>query len=449
MPASGKDAYNRRMSPVPPADLFPEALHSSFTAYRIGRALRGAWPNMTLVEGEDSTFDLDRFADAGHCARTPCLDMHIEVHTSWNAPFLAESKGDDWWTPPYVPKDAPKRGDGSLARSSANAVYNVRWEGHELVVVIATWAEGSCNHTHFWVLASEREIAETFLVAACRFGQAPRQEVLVINGERWKKDPELFASIRSSTLDDLVLPAALRNEIVEDFTTFLKARDDYARLGIPWKRGVLFLGPPGNGKTHCLRGVLGLLDLPTLYVQSFRSRHDTDERNIEEVFDRARRIAPCALVFEDLDAQITPANRSFFLNQLDGFASNAGLLVLATTNHPDRLDPAILDRPSRFDRKYHFPLPVAESRVAYLARWTERLAPELRLTPDQSMMLIERTEGFSFAYLKELCLSSVLRWMKHRTGSLFPMLESQLGVLRAQMRSDGAAEAAGPPDADA
>jgi hypothetical protein len=72
----------------------------------------------------------------------------------------------------------------------------------------------------------------------------------------------------------------MRNEIVEDFTTFLAARDDYARLNVPWKRGVLFLGPPGNGKTHCLRGVLGLLGLPTLYVQSFRSRHDTDERNM-------------------------------------------------------------------------------------------------------------------------------------------------------------------------
>jgi hypothetical protein len=435
------------MALVPPADLFPEALDSSFTAYRIGRALRSAWPTMAIVEGEDSTFDFDRFAEAGHCARTPLPDMHIEVHTQWNAPFLLDSKGEDWWTPPYVARDAPKRGDGSVLRTSVNAIYDVRWEGHELVVVLASWAEGTCNHVHFWLLAREREIADTFLVAVCRFGQAPRQEVLVINGDRWKKDPELFASIRASTLDDLVLPAALRNEIVEDFTTFLAARDDYARLGVPWKRGVLFLGPPGNGKTHCLRGVLGLLALPTLYVQSFRCRHETDERNIEEVFDRARRIAPCVVVFEDLDAQITPDNRSFFLNQLDGFAPNAGLLVLATTNHPDRLDPAIVERPSRFDRKYHFPLPVAESRAAYLARWTDRLASDLRLTEAERATLVERTEGFSFAYLKELCLSSVLRWMKHRTDTLFPMLESQLEVLRAQMRSDGAAEAARPPEA--
>ena len=425
----------------PPVNIFSDALDTSFAAYRIGRGLRAVWPDLHLVEGNDSTFDLDGFAAAGHCTRTPCADVHLQMHTAWNAPFLVEPEVNDSWTPPYVAKAGPKRGDGSLSRSTANGVYDVRWEGQELVVAVAAWSEGTCNHVHFWVLARERERAEAFLVAVCRFGHAPRQEILVINGDRWKKDPELYAAIRGASLDDLVLPAVLRNEIVEDFTTFMGARDDYARLGVPWKRGVLFLGPPGNGKTHCLRGVLGMLDLPTLYVQSFRSRYDTDERNIEEIFDRARRVAPCVVVFEDLDAQVNPKNRSFFLNQLDGFAPNAGLLVVATTNHPDRLDPAILERPSRFDRKYHFPVPIAESRSVFLARWTERLDPHLKLSADQHAIIAERTDGFSFAYLKELCLSAVLRWMKQRPrDGLFPILESQLEVLRAQMRSDGAGE---------
>jgi ATP-dependent 26S proteasome regulatory subunit len=236
------------------------------------------------------------------------------------------------------------------------------------------------------------------------------------------------------------LPKSLRDEIVEDFTTFLGAREDYARLGVPWKRGVLFLGPPGNGKTHCLRAILGILDLPTLYVRSFRSRYNNDERTIDEIFERARRVAPCVVVFEDLDAQVTPKNRSFFLNQLDGFSPNAGLLVLATTNHPEKLDPAIIDRPSRFDRKYHFDLPTAEGRAVFLERWTERLDPKLKLTPEQHALLVERTAGFSFAYLKELGLSAVLRWMKQRpAGGIFPILETQLEVLCFQMRSEAPA----------
>ena len=428
-------------------DLFSTALGTSFAAYRIGRGLRAAWPELALVEGSDSTFDLDGFEAAGHCTMKPCAGPHLQISTRWNAPFLVEPDVNDTWTPPYVASRQKKRGDGSLSRSTANGVYEVRWDGHDLFVAVAAWSEGTCNHFHFWVLARDRDAAEAFLVAVCRFGHAPRREILVINGERWRKDTELYAAIRGSSLDDLVLPASLRAEIVEDFTTFLAARDDHARLGVPWKRGVLFLGPPGNGKTHCLRGVLGMLDLPTLYVQSFRSRYDTDERNIEEIFDRARRVAPCVLVFEDLDAQITERNRSFFLNQLDGFAPNAGLLVLATTNHPERLDPAIVERPSRFDRKYHFPLPTAEGRSTFLERWTDRLDTHLRLAPDQHAILVERTEGFSFAYLKELCLSAVLRWMKLRPNSgLFPLLEAQLDVLRAQMRSEAAVDGQRPKE---
>ncbi len=435
----------------PHADFFPSALPTSFAAYRIGRALHAAWPQRALVEGEDSTFDLDAFTHAGHCARKPLERIHLQAETHWNAPFLTDSRAEDrWWTPPYTAVEAEKPGDGTVSRGTQNGIYEVRWKEHDLVVALASWAEGQCTHVRFWILANEREIAEALLVEVCRFGHKPRQEVLVVNGERWKKDAELHAAIRASSLDELILPASLREEIVDDFRTFLTARADYAQLGVPWKRGVLLLGPPGNGKTHCLRAVLHLLDLPTIYVQSLRSRHDTDERNIEAIFDRARRIAPCALVFEDLDAQISSQNRSFFLNQLDGFAPNAGLLVLATTNHPDRLDPAIVDRPSRFDRKYHFDLPTAEGRAAFLARWTERLEPQLKLPEESLYTLVRETDAFSFAYLKELCLSAVLRWMKQRPPEgLYPLLTSQLDVLRAHMRSEIEGAKASPPTKDA
>lgn len=70
-----------------------------------------------------------------------------------------------------------------------------------------------------------------------------------------------------------------------------------------------------------------------------------------EVFWKARAEAPCVLILEDLDSLINDKNRSFFLNQLDGLENNDGLLVIGTTNHFERLDPAITKRPSRFDRK--------------------------------------------------------------------------------------------------
>lgn len=87
-----------------------------------------------------------------------------------------------------------------------------------------------------------------------------------------------------------------------------------------------------------------------LYVKSFRSWKG-EEGAMADVFEKARQMAPCVLILEDLDSLINDKNRSFFLNQLDGLEGNDGLLVVGTTNHLDRIDPALKARPSRFDRK--------------------------------------------------------------------------------------------------
>ena len=87
-----------------------------------------------------------------------------------------------------------------------------------------------------------------------------------------------------------------------------------------------------------------------LYVKSFQSWMG-EEAAMQMVFDKARQVAPCVLILEDLDSLINDRNRSFFLNQLDGFEGNDGLLIIGSTNHFDRLDPALNSRPSRFDRK--------------------------------------------------------------------------------------------------
>jgi SpoVK/Ycf46/Vps4 family AAA+-type ATPase len=153
-------------------------------------------------------------------------------------------------------------------------------------------------------------------------------------------------------------------------------------------------------------------------VKDFKSEYVTDEENIGVVFKRAHMAAPCVLVFEDLDAMIDDQNRAFFLNELDGFESNSGLVALATTNHPDRLDPAILNRPSRFDRKYYFNLPTASERSAYIAAWNQQLQRELRLSESATRAVVQRTEDFSFAYLKELFVSATMHWMSTNSKSL-------------------------------
>lgn len=107
---------------------------------------------------------------------------------------------------------------------------------------------------------------------------------------------------------------------------------------------------------------------------------------------------------------VTEKVRSYFLNEVDGLQSNTGILMIGSTNHLDRLDPAIAKRPSRFDRKYHFRVPNEHERTLYCQYWHRKLASNQKLDfpEDLCPILAKLTPGFSFAYLKELFVSSLL-----------------------------------------
>jgi ATP-dependent 26S proteasome regulatory subunit len=199
--------------------------------------------------------------------------------------------------------------------------------------------------------------------------------------------------------------------MLADFHQFLIAKDQYDALGIAWRRGAILMGPPGNGKTHFLRTLVQQLKIPCLYVQCLDHPYYTSEQLLDLVFDRARQLRPALLIFEDLDSLINEENRSFFLNQLDGFEKNTGLIVVATTNHPERIDSAILDRPSRFDRKYEFGLPSQSERQRFLYLWRDKLSKLVPWNGDAIPQLVEGSADFSYAYLKELMVSSLLRWL--------------------------------------
>lgn len=393
------------------ADLFSLSLGpDAGVAYQISRALAELLPGKFMLEGLDGPFELDDFAAAGRCEARPRGDVHPHFTDAWT------------------------RAHGVFRRTHT-AVFEVTWESQRLTVARAQWVAGFDRATSHWVLADDRTTAEAFAAAVCAHNNEPRDAVLVFNGRCWARSRELWNEVQGASFDDLVLAGDLAQEIRDDFTAFLAARDEYARYGVPWKRGVLFVGPPGNGKTRCLLASIRLLGVPCLYVQSLNTQYGDEDLNIAKVFERARQVTPCCLVFEDLDAMINDANRSTFLNQLDGFADASGLLTLATTNHPERLDPAILERPSRFDRKYTFALPGPLERERYIRAWNDRLDPAMRIAADAQRELVAGTDGFSFAYLKELFLSSMLRWMKAREpDTMAAILRGQLAVLTAQMR---------------
>lgn len=232
---------------------------------------------------------------------------------------------------------------------------------------------------------------------------------MVFEYSYWSKSEELFESIARSSFEKLVLQEGIKKEILQDVKRFFDSKETYDKYGIPWKRGLLLIGPPGNGKTGAIKALVNELGLPCLYVKSLDS--DSPEDDVGPIFAQARESAPCILVLEDLDSLITEKCLSVFLNEMDGFAANSGVLVLATTNHPERLDEAILDRPSRFDRKLYFPAPAFRERLEYFDMWNARLAPELQISAPVIESAARATENFSFAFMKELCVSAVLEWM--------------------------------------
>ncbi|MBA3768618.1 MAG: ATP-binding protein [Acidobacteria bacterium] len=394
---------------------------ADYISYYVSRKLAELYPEKFVLESTADSFVLDAYVRAGHCALVPDAAIHTEMTTAWRGP------------------------DKKLRRAAENGWSNVLWKNHLLDVVLITYADGGCKTPHHWIVADSREVAEDFFRAVCQWNTEVRGEIMIYDGGYWNKSEELFQEIKGASFDNLILRDSLKQEIRTDITQFFSAREVYERYGIPWKRGILLIGPPGNGKTHTVKALINSSSKPCLYVKSFKSQYDTDQDNMREVFARARQSIPCIVVLEDLDSMIDANNRSFFLNELDGFAANTGVVVIATTNHPELLDTAILDRPSRFDRKYYFELPAPAERFHYIRSWNDSLQSDIRLSEAAIGETVERTCGFSFAYLKELFLSSMMQWITSPSGSsrLDALVINRASVLREQMSNRSVTEAPG------
>ena len=124
----------------------------------------------------------------------------------------------------------------------------------------------------------------------------------------------------------------MKKDLTRVMERFFASKKIYDDLGVPWKRGLLFHGPPGNGKTISIRALMhDLYDredpIPTLYVKNCPSTWD-----IRAVFSQARALSPCMLVFEDIETIVTPNTRSYFFNEMDGLENNDGKQTLLWDN---------------------------------------------------------------------------------------------------------------------
>jgi cell division protease FtsH len=218
----------------------------------------------------------------------------------------------------------------------------------------------------------------------------------------------------STTFADVAGYQGAKAEI-EEVVDFLKHPERYAKAGAMVPRGVLMVGPPGTGKTLLARAVAGEAQVPffsvagSSFVEMFVG---VGAARVRDLFAEARKRAPAIIFMDEIDAigqrrasgggYVSNDEREQTLNQLlsemDGFEPSAGIVVLAATNRPEVLDPALL-RPGRFDRQVTIPLPNVEERSAILTVHCrgKQLAPNVDLNA-----IARGTPGFSGADLANL-----------------------------------------------
>ena len=315
-------------------------------------------------------------------------------------------------------------GPGSLKDHVSFGQYQYEWANKSFLVYLVRWDEPMRGtvEIHCIVSAQSEEnrvsghcaSADSLILAAAKWTADLHDEIYVFDSGTWVKNKELWDSVQQASWGEVILDQTMKDSLIEDVQGFFDCKELYQEFGVPWKRGVILHGLPGNGKTISLKALMHSLStrpepIPSLYVKSFKACQG-EEYSIRAIFRHARNQAPCLLIFEDLDSLVHDKLRSYFLNEVDGLESNDGILMIGSTNHLERLDPAISKRPSRFDRKYHYKLPGHDERAAYSEFWRRKLAknPNVDFPPEVSPALATLTEGFSFAYLNELFVTALL-----------------------------------------
>lgn len=207
-----------------------------------------------------------------------------------------------------------------------------------------------------------------------------------------------FDTVPVKTERLLEFPQTGIERIVREIQTFWSRERFFRQYDLPYKRGILMWGPPGCGKSCAIQlvmrdvvarnGVVLNFQNPSLFASGYR------------IFREVQPETPAVVMMEDIDAIIHDWDESSVLNILDGVQKVDRVVFLATTNYPERLGARVVNRPSRFDKRFKIPYPNSETRRMYL---NNIVGTEVDVEK-----WVEDTEGFSLAHLKELIVAVII-----------------------------------------
>lgn len=246
-----------------------------------------------------------------------------------------------------------------------------------------------------------------FYMARQAQGQAGRTPSFGQTTARESKDGQTF------TFNDVAGAKEAKQELSE-IVDFLKQPEKFSKLGAKIPKGVLLMGSPGTGKTLLARATAGEAGVPFLFLSGSEFVEmfvGVGASRVRDLFEKAKKQAPCIVFIDEIDAVGRQRGaglggshdeREQTLNQIlvemDGFEPNLGVILMAATNRPDVLDPALL-RPGRFDRRVVMELPDLNDREEILAIHAKNKPLEADV---QIRRIAERTPGFSGADLANL-----------------------------------------------
>ncbi|KAF2833650.1 P-loop containing nucleoside triphosphate hydrolase protein [Ophiobolus disseminans] len=388
-----------------PSKLFDDLAH--FTSAKtpdldtqLVTSLRHKHPELIVTTVSRNNIDLLTFAAAGYAQAE--LDTDAEPVLHWRG-FAGPSH---------------RGGSGYLYDSKFFARYKYTWGGQSFILYTVFSLQYILKEPVGNETTSSNSSITDFLLATIGKWYTKEVPAIYVYDGYWTRDTKLWEQVKKAKWDDVILDPKMKKALTEVANKFFDNKDIYDEYGVPWKRGLIFHGPVGNGKTISLKALMHTLQdrnppIVTLYVKSAPYSY-----NIRSVFEMARAMSPCLLVLEDIDTIVTSSTRSYFFNEVDGLENNDGILMIATTNHLDKLDPGLSKRPSRFDRKYLFPLPDQGERALYAQYWQKKLKDKKSIEFPVKLCnaIAEITEDFSFAYLKEAFVATLLDLARNADG---------------------------------
>ena len=224
------------------------------------------------------------------------------------------------------------------------------------------------------------------------FGEASRRlnENHPLKGESFSLAGDFLAKGAEDWNDLFLDPRNLR--ALQSAEKVIKKRGAQAR-----NRGLMLMGPPGTGKTLSGRVLKNRVDCTFIWLSSRDFHYAGAVGGLCYAFSLARRVAPTVLFIEDVDNWLRDTTVDLIKTEMDGLDRSAGVVTILTTNFPERMPEALIDRPGRFHDVLKFDLPSAEIRTAMLGRWYPDASAQAQADA------VEATDGYSGAHMRELC----------------------------------------------